>query len=73
LFHRTENYILQFQGSDVAGETAAALAAASIVFRNVNSSYSTTLRTRAEQLFDFANRFRGRYSDSVPEARNFYP
>jgi hypothetical protein len=60
-------------GSDLAGETAAALAAASIVFRNVDPSYSNTLLTRARQLFDFANRHRGRYSDSITEARNFYP
>jgi len=60
-------------GSDLAGETAAALAAASIVFRNVNSTYSNILLTRARQLFDFANRHRGRYSDSITEARNFYP
>ena len=70
---RTETCILQSQGSDVAGETAAALAAASIVFRNVDPTYSNRLLTSARQLFDFANRFRGRYSDSIPEARNFYP
>jgi endoglucanase len=57
----------------VAGETAAALAAASIVFRNVDNTYANRLLTSARQLFDFANRFRGRYSDSIPEARNFYP
>jgi len=60
-------------GSDLAGETAAALAAASIVFRNVDPTYSNTLLTHARQLFDFANRHRRRYSDSIPEARNFYP
>jgi hypothetical protein len=72
-FHRTENYILQSQGSDLAGETAAALAAASIVFRNSDPTYSNRLLTSARQLFDFANRFRGRYSDSITDARNYYP
>lgn len=59
-------------GSDLAGETAAALAAASIVFRNVDSTYSDTLLTHAKQLFDFANNYRGKYSDSITDARNFY-
>jgi endoglucanase len=63
---------LQSQGSDLAGETAAALAAASIVFKNVDSSYSNTLLTHAKQLFDFANRYRGKYSDSITDARNYY-
>jgi len=59
-------------GSDLAGETAAALAAASIVFRNVDSTYSNNLLTHARQLFDFANNYRGKYSDSITDARNFY-
>jgi hypothetical protein len=63
---------LQSQGSDLAAETAAALAAASIVFRNVDNTYSNTLLTHARQLFNFANSFRGRYSDSITEARGFY-
>jgi endoglucanase len=64
---------LHSQGSDLAGETAAALAAASIVFKHVDPCYSDTLLTSAEQLFDFANRFRGKYSDSITDARNYYP
>nr|AGS32241.1 endo-beta-1,4-glucanase [Coptotermes gestroi] len=59
-------------GSDLAGETAAALAAASIVFRGVDSSYSEKLLDRAKQLFDFADKNRGKYSDSITDARNFY-
>jgi endoglucanase len=64
---------LQSQGSDLAGETAAALAAASIVFKNVDSSYSNNLLTHARQLFDFASNYRGKYSESIPEARYSYP
>ena len=60
------------QGSDLAAETAAALGAASIVFKNVDSTYSNTLLTHAKQLFDFANNYRGRYSDSNRETFNFY-
>jgi hypothetical protein len=70
--HCTENCILHSQGSDLAGETAAALAAASIVFKNVDSTYSNNLLTSARQLFDFANNYRGKYSDSITDARNFY-
>ncbi len=46
-------------GSDLAGETAAALAAASILFKQTDPDYSEKLLTHARQLFDFA--------DQVPE------
>ncbi|RKP53164.1 glycoside hydrolase [Cohnella endophytica] len=59
-------------GSDVAGETAAALAAASIVFKQENPSYSATLLTHAKQLYSFADTYRGKYSDCVPQASPFY-
>nr|AGP76425.1 endo-beta-1,4-glucanase 2 [Pericapritermes sp. PpEG2] len=59
-------------GSDLAGETAAALAAASIVFKHVDPNYSDNLLTHAKQLFDFANNYRGKYSDSITDARLFY-
>lgn len=38
-------------GSDVAGETAAALAAASLAFRSHNSSYSTLLLRHAKEVY----------------------
>jgi hypothetical protein len=53
-------------GSDVAAETAAALAAASLVFAPVDSAYSAVLLSHARQLFTFADSFRGKYSDTVP-------
>ncbi len=59
-------------GSDVAGETAAALAAASIVFKDENPSYSATLLTHAKQLYSFADTYRGKYSDCVTDAQAFY-
>lgn len=37
-------------GSDLAGETAAAMAAASIVFRRYNKAYSTELLNHAYQV-----------------------
>ncbi|RDX91116.1 Endoglucanase 8, partial [Mucuna pruriens] len=55
-------------GSDVAGETAAALAAASIVFRSRDPSYSSMLLNRAVAVFQFADRHRGAYSNSLRRA-----
>lgn len=59
-------------GSELAAESAAALAAASLVFSSVNPSYSQTLLSHAEQLYDFANTARGVYSQSISDAANFY-
>nr|AGP76411.1 endo-beta-1,4-glucanase [Microcerotermes crassus] len=59
-------------GSDLAYETAAALAATSIIYKYVDSTYSNILLTHARQLFDFANNYRGKYSDSITGARPFY-
>ncbi|KAI4313747.1 hypothetical protein L6164_026702 [Bauhinia variegata] len=55
-------------GSDVAGETAAALAAASIVFRSRDPAYSRLLLNRAVRAFEFADRHRGAYSSSLYHA-----
>ena len=59
-------------GSDVAGETAAALAAASIAFRPTDATYANTLLTHAEQLYNFADLYRGKYSDCVTGANPYY-
>ncbi|KAK9115565.1 hypothetical protein Sjap_014512 [Stephania japonica] len=59
-------------GSDLAAETAAAMASASIAFRLYNSTYSYLLLAHAKQLFSFANSFRGRYDDSIKSAKLFY-
>ncbi|KAK4760637.1 hypothetical protein SAY87_005530 [Trapa incisa] len=55
-------------GSDVAGETAAALAAASIVFRSRDPPYSRLLLQRAISVFEFADKYRGAYSSSLSGA-----
>ncbi|KAL5713152.1 hypothetical protein ACHQM5_015257 [Ranunculus cassubicifolius] len=52
-------------GSDVAAETAAALAAASMVFRKTDPSYSKLLKRRAMSVFDFADKHRGAYSNGL--------
>ena len=59
-------------GSDLAAETAAALAAASILFRSTDAAYADELLDNAKQLYAFADNYRGRYSDSIPEAQTFY-
>ncbi|CAD6219457.1 unnamed protein product [Miscanthus lutarioriparius] len=59
-------------GSDLAGETAAALAAASIVFRRSNPHYSRLLLHHAQQLFEFGDRYRGTYDSSIAEVRSYY-
>ena len=60
-------------GSDLVGETAAALAASSIVYRNLNdTALADQALTHARELFEFANNFRGVYTDSIPEAADFY-
>ncbi|KAG1360552.1 putative Endoglucanase 1 [Cocos nucifera] len=55
----------QNPGSDVAAETAAALAAASIVFRRADPAYSAKLLQTVVKVFDFANRYKGKYCDSL--------
>ena len=55
-------------GSDVAGETAAALAASSRVFEHLDAHYSKTLLETTEKAFNFANRHRAKYSDSLHSA-----
>jgi len=62
----------QKPGSDLAAETAAALAAASIAFRFSDVSYSMKLLQHAADLYEFADKYRGVYSDSIPNAASFY-
>uniref|UniRef100_A0A7C9EPB7 Endoglucanase n=1 Tax=Opuntia streptacantha TaxID=393608 RepID=A0A7C9EPB7_OPUST len=50
--------------SDVAAETAAALAAASMAFRSADPGYSETLLRNAISAFQFADSYRGAYSDN---------
>ncbi|PSR91439.1 Endoglucanase [Actinidia chinensis var. chinensis] len=59
-------------GSDLAGESAAAMAAASLVFRRYNPSYANQLLTHAQQLFEFADKYRGKYDSSITVAQKYY-
>jgi hypothetical protein len=60
-------------GSDVAGGSAAALAAASILFRRSGDiAYADRLLSSAVALYQFADTYRGKYSDSIPAVQAFY-
>ncbi|XP_043725398.1 endoglucanase 12-like [Telopea speciosissima] len=62
----------QHPGADLAGETSAALAAASIVFRSSNPHYSSILISHAKELFDFGRNHPGLYQNSIPVVGKFY-
>lgn len=51
--------------SDVAGETAAALAAASMAFRSSDPAYADKLLQNGIKAFEFADKYRGAYSDNA--------
>lgn len=59
-------------GSDLAGEYAAAMASASMVFQATDPAYATTLLTHAKQLYSFADTYRGKYSSCITDAASFY-
>ncbi|BAJ32778.1 MULTISPECIES: glycoside hydrolase family 9 protein [Kitasatospora] len=59
-------------GSDLAGETAAALASSSMVFADSDPAYAATLLTHAKQLYSFADTYRGKYSDCIKDAQGYY-
>ncbi|KAL8144246.1 hypothetical protein V2J09_017278 [Rumex salicifolius] len=60
-------------GSDVAAETAAAMAAAAMVFRTTNPQYSDMLLDHSIQLFEFGDKYRGNYDASIREVKKYYP
>ncbi|XP_067658115.1 endoglucanase E-4-like isoform X2 [Haliotis asinina] len=59
-------------GSDVAGETAASLAAGSIAFKTKDPAYSATLLKAAKSLFAFGKKYPSIYSQSLPEVTYYY-
>ncbi len=59
-------------GSEVASETAASMAAASILFKEEDSSYSATLIKHAKEIYEFADKYRDDYVKAVPNAQGFY-
>ena len=59
-------------GSDLTGESAAALAAAAILFKSSDPTYASTLLSHARTLYDFADSFRGKYDACITAASGFY-
>ncbi len=59
-------------GSDLTGETAAAMAAASMIFAEDDPAYSAQLLDHAIALYSFADSYRGKYSDAITDATAFY-
>ncbi|GJY33191.1 endoglucanase, partial [Tanacetum coccineum] len=53
-------------GTEVAADSAAALAAASIVFKGVDPDYSSRLLKHSKSLFRFGDKHRGSYQGSCP-------
>ncbi|KHN32443.1 Endoglucanase 8 [Glycine soja] len=63
---RTSYFVSQKRpGSELSAEIAAALAASSMAFRKTDPHYSNLLLIKAMQVFDFANKYRGSYNNSV--------
>ena len=59
-------------GSDLAGETAAAMASTAMLFKDVNQTYADELIQHAKELFQFADQHRKAYHESIPNAASFY-
>ncbi|WP_241537272.1 glycoside hydrolase family 9 protein, partial [Synechococcus lacustris] len=63
----------QKPGSDVSAASAAALASASILFReNGSIAYADELLRNAVSLYRFADTYRGKYSNSITEVQSYY-
>lgn len=60
-------------GTDLAAETAASLAAMALLFESSDATYAAELLTHAEALYAFADANRGKYSDAIEDADDFYP
>ena len=61
----------QHPGSDLAGETAAALAAAAVAFRRSNPSYSSELINHAKQVRQFSPFFSSFVTNYVSQSFHF--
>ncbi|XP_020571354.1 endoglucanase 8 [Phalaenopsis equestris] len=53
-------------GTEIAAETAAAMAASSIVFRKTDRPYARRLLNKAKLLFEFARNYKGTYDGECP-------
>ncbi|XWS70174.1 hypothetical protein CRYUN_Cryun03dG0026100 [Craigia yunnanensis] len=67
---KTPRTVLQINettpGTEIAAETSAAMAAASIVFRHIDRPYARRLLNKAKLLFQFAKSHKGTYDGECP-------
>ncbi|MEJ6391963.1 glycoside hydrolase family 9 protein [Gymnodinialimonas sp. 2305UL16-5] len=60
-------------GTEVTAQTAAAMASASMFFREQgDTAYADELLDNAIQLFEFSETYQGKYTDTVTDAAQFY-
>ncbi|MDQ8207917.1 glycoside hydrolase family 9 protein [Coraliomargarita sp. SDUM461003] len=59
-------------GADLAAETAASLAAISMLVAIDDPDYAAELIDHAVALYEFADTYRGKYSESITNAASFY-
>ena len=60
-------------GSDLAGESAAALASSSIFYKMIKEpALAAEALENAKELYEFAETYKGKYSDSIWDASKFY-
>jgi len=59
-------------GTEIAGESAAAMAAASILFKNADPAYAQKLLGHARTLFNFAEQYQDTYTNAIPDAAGYY-
>lgn len=59
-------------GSDLAGQASATMSIGSIIFKSINATYSNLLLAHARQLFIFSTTYKGKYSDCIKDASNYY-
>ena len=62
----------QCPGSDLVGETAAALATGYLIFKDLDSAFANECLSHAKELYDFAYNFRGKYSDCIPGSVTYF-
>eukprot|EP01114_Cavostelium_apophysatum_P008666 TRINITY_DN2133_c0_g1_i1.p1 TRINITY_DN2133_c0_g1~~TRINITY_DN2133_c0_g1_i1.p1 ORF type:complete len:1063 (-),score=160.59 TRINITY_DN2133_c0_g1_i1:48-3236(-) len=61
------------RATEIVCETAAAMASASLVFRNSNATYADLLLAHARQLYTFGVVYNGTVATSIPNHQSYYP
>ncbi|EFA79401.1 putative glycoside hydrolase [Heterostelium album PN500] len=59
-------------GTEVAMEASAALSICYMIFKDINVTYAERCLQHAQDLWTFGDTYRGVYSDSIPDAQDFY-